>query len=324
VKLCLALVRTLKMRTLVLCSKEMAFARWETLIGRYLPDARVGFVDQDRVEHKDCHITLSTAMYFDEALKKGRVKGGEFGFVVSDQVDRMRPILWSSVMSRLSGAKRLGIASKSFSPTGRSRLFSYHLGGWLFSGSGVGLVPKVRRVWSKWRLKGVSWANPQYMSKSSVLDMMCASSIYNQHVAEQVIQALGADRRVLVFSERLKHLKLIKSLIEARWSGRPLYTDYLIAGMADGEMVRASNADVIFARYSQTGEIPDTPAVDTVVLATPIRSPGLAIERALDPYPEKKDPIVVDMRCDTIPVCKEYGTERDKFYRRVYKEKRGT
>lgn len=323
-KLCLALVRSLKTCTLVMCVREMAFDRWSTLAGRYLPDARVGYIDENNIDTKGCHIVISTTAWVNDALESGDLRGDEFGLVVSDQLDRTKPVMWSRVISQLTAAKRLGISSGDLDTAGRLRLFSYHLRGHLFAGKGTSLVPNVRRVWSEWRVGGSSRANPQFMSRNSVLDMMCVSAIYNQHVVEQVLLALKAKRRVLVFSERLKHLKLLKTEVDAQWVGRGIYTDYLTDGMSEQDMARASNADVIFSKYSYVREMPDTPMIDTVVLATPVRYPEAAIGCSINPYPGKKSPVVVDMRCDAIPICKDYGVVRDGMYKRVYRDKRGT
>jgi hypothetical protein len=61
--------------------------------------------------------------------------------------------------------------------------------------------------------------------------------------------------------------------------------------------------------------MPEIIPLDTVVLATPIQNPLPYAKLCQIKDPNKKPSIVVDIRCDEIPVCREYGKLRDDVYR---------
>ena len=315
VRVCLALIRSLRVRALVVCPRKADVPPWKGLAARHLPDAKVG-------RGKNAHITVMCAKTLSDLLSSGKLAGGEYGLVISDRLDCMDPCEWASLMSRMTAGRLLGVSSEVINMKGKNRLFSYYLGRPLFAGKGAQLVPKVRRVWSKWRNATAGYANPQYMSRGAAVDMMCASGTYRQHVVEQILLALNAGRKVLVFSDKSTHLGDLRHEVKEQFCGRELVMDVVAVGMSEKSMERASGADVLFAKYDSLKQLPDTSAMDTVVLATPVQAPGDYVDRILEPMDGKKDPIVVDMRCDSIPACKKLGYLRDGFYKRYYGEGR--
>jgi superfamily II DNA or RNA helicase len=74
---------------------------------------------------------------------------------------------------------------------------------------------------------------------------------------------------------------------------------------------------VIFATSQYVSEGLDIPAIDTLVLATPMYDVEQAVGRIQRPLEGKKDPIVVDIRDDNIRIFRAAGEARDRFYPRV-------
>jgi hypothetical protein len=320
-KVCLGVIRLLRARTLIITLKGHGLDLWRTVIGRYMPDAVVAVVENGEADIGGAHIVLSTVEETLDAIENQVFDGGDFGFVVSDQIHALDPVNWAMVISRMHAARRLGLTvpGESFT-SGPRRAFSYHLGEWIFAGQSDLLTPRIRRVWSGWKLGIYSRVNPQFISKESMVRSMCTNTIYNQHVVEQVILALSAKRKLVVFSESLNHLRTLKRDIESQWTKGRLLVDYVIDGMSPVDVGAALKADVILSLYRCAGSMPDIPDADTVVLATPVKDPTRAIRVCLTREPEKKDPVVVDMRCDEFPVCKEYGEARDRRYKTAYGE----
>lgn len=316
-RLCCGLIRSFKMCTLILCPDQSRVVRWKELVEKFLPDANV-CVDFRGWSGND-HVVVTTASRW---MFGSETRGEQFGFAVIDQYDRIDVEFLSGLLEMLYCSRRLGISSEPVQVKGLNRLYSYHLGRPIFSFKGRRMTPKIRRVWSKWRSSGSGYANPAFMSQAAAVDRMCKSKTYVGHVVEQILLALKAGRKVLVFSGRILHLKDMRSEVESQFSGRELYTDLLVPGVTDEEMVRALGADVLFSPYDFLDSLPDTSSMDTVVLSTPVRDPAEYISCILEPKDGKKDPVVVDMRCDSIPVCKKLGYFRDRTYKDLYGDKR--
>jgi len=314
VGLCLAVADRLKVPTLVICQDVAGVSKWMPMVNSMFPLAVLGVINSDGEFPCDCHIVVSTLENVCRSIHSN-MNGDEFGFVISERLDKMNPDVWSLAMRHMSAFYRLGIAPKNMQFEGISRLFSYHLGNWIFAPSGNWLTPKIRRVMSGWKPAAGSMANLQFMSRASLLDLMCVSPVYNDHVVEQIVLALDAGRKSIVFSERYTHLTLLRDQIETRYRKRIIRTDSLIPGMSDDDLKSIITRDVVFARYGD--DIPETVAMDTVVLATTIRYPEQAISSILSRFDGKKDPIVVDMRCD-VPLANKDASYRDDIYIKVY------
>jgi len=318
-KVCLSLIRSLRRKTLVVTPPGNSFSMWETVLRRFLPDAKIGRIRRGKATIDDQHVVLTTVADLLEAVRSQVVDSDEFGFIVFHHIHRMDPLDWASAAGSFSSARRLGIAELGFtSNKGLFRIYDYHLGAPVFSALPDVLIPKIRRVWSGWKLSSWVRANPQFISKAALIDQMCLSSSYNQHVVEQVVLALTAGRKIALFSEKVSHLKTLKLAIESEWSGPTKAVDFVIDGMSAEDIEAGTDADVILTTFSFAKSFPEVSGIDTVVLSTPVRDPLLAVGVCLTRDPGKKDPVVVDMRCDDIPACKDYGRSRDSEYRRVY------
>ena len=314
-KVCLSLIKTMKMRTLVLAPPGAPVAMWKTVAGRYLPDAKAGTIRRGERYEPDAHITISTLDDINDFISHGKIDPKEFGFIISHQIHKMNPRSWAKSISFFSAAKRLGLteAGNSFT-TGLSRVFRYHLGDPVFCADPDLCVPKVRRVWSSWKISSWMRVNPQFVSKETLLDNMCTSSIYNPHIVEQVILALRADRKIILISDKVTHLNLLKMQIENAWIESPRIIDFAIEGMPPDDLAKAIESDVILTTFSFIKSLPEIPLLDTVILATPVRDPIPAARLCLSRSPSKKSPVIVDMRCDDIPICRDYGKSRDALY----------
>lgn len=315
-KVCLSLIKTIKMRTLVLAPPGTSFAMWRTVAGRYLPDARIGTIRRGERDVPDAHVTISTVDDINDFISHEKVASDEFGFIISHQIHKMDPRAWARASSFFSAAKRLGITDPAASfDTGLARVFRYHLGDPVFCSDPDLETPKIRRVWSTWRISNWAKVNPQFVSKETLLDHMCSSTVYNPHVVEQVVQALQKERKVILLSDKVTHLRLLKAQIEAAWTEGPRVVDFAIDGIPPDDLAKALDSDVILTTYSFVKSLPELPLVDTIVLATPVRDPLPAARLCLSRHPSKKPPVIVDMRCDDIPVCRDYAKSRDAAYR---------
>jgi hypothetical protein len=315
-KVCLSLIRSLKRRTLVITPPGASFAMWKTVVGRYLPDARVGTIRRGDRDEKDAHVTIGTLDDVYDFISHSRIESDEFGFVISHLANKMDPMTWTKVVPFFTASKRLGVVGPEASFTsGMSRVFSYHLGQPVFCADPDLETPKVRRVWSTWKISSWAKVNPKFISKETLMDHMCQNATYNQQLVEQVLMALKADRKIVIASERVAHLRLLKMQIDAEWAGAEKDVDFMIDGMPPDDISKASESDVILTTYSYVKSLPEMPDVDTVLLATPVRDPLSTVRVCLSKHPSKKPPVIVDMRCDDIPVCKEFGKLRDEVYR---------
>jgi superfamily II DNA or RNA helicase len=320
---CLAMIKALKRKTAVLVHREFLLDQWVSRINKFLPDAKVGVIRGKKFDVEGCHIVIVMIGTLASWVKRDKVKpelADMFGLVIADEVHRVSAPTWAPVIPLFNAAKRIGVSARPKRSDGLDKCFLYHIGPKVFTGQEYQMIPKIRRTWSSYKpkIRRNSKFNPQFLSKEMACRFMTASPIYNKDVIDQVIGARKAGRKILVFSETIKHLQRLKELFEQLWDGEKTVADFLVGGMTTDERDRACEADVIFGTFQMCRDALDVPALDTVVLASPIRNPEQPAGRCLREFDGKKDPIVVDIRVDAVPVLKEYGESRDRWYKRLY------
>lgn len=317
----LALIHRLKKKTAVLVHRKFLMDQWKKRIRRFLPDAKIGFIYGSKWKDVEgAHIVLVMTETLASWVKNGTVRPEipkMFGLVATDEVHRASAPTWAPVMPMFHARNRIGVSARPKRSDGLDKAFFYHIGPTFFTGHQLMMDPLVRRVWTNFKITHPR-LNQDLMSKEMATRFLSASTNYNQAIVDQIKAALSAGRKILVYSHKIDHLRKLKQEVDTQYSERAIKTDFFIGGMTEADQDEAANADVIFASYQMCLDALDIPALDTVVLATPIRNPEQPVGRILRELENKKQPIVVDIRADSVPICREYAESRDRAYERLY------
>ncbi len=315
----LALVARLNVPTLVVVHKDFLVRQWVKRIKRFLPDAKVGIAQQKKCEYKGKHIVIGMVdsiadRQYDTSFYN------HFGLVVTDEVHRIGAATWSSVPPRFPARYRLGISATPRRKDGAQDVFFNHIGPIVFKGSVERLPCKVKRVFSPYRLPHNKDFNETLLHKTQLLRMLCANGARNQLIVDQIVRAVEAKRKVMVLSERLDtHLRKLHDRLMAKWpeeKGPAPSCSFFIGGLTEEQQEAAEEAQVIFATAQLVTEGLDIPAIDTLILATPLSDIEQAVGRIQRPCYGKKEPIVVDIHDDNVPLARRLGNSRWKFYKK--------
>ena len=313
------LIAELAVPTLVVVHKEFLLNQWRDRIAQFLPDAKVGHVQEDECSFQGKHIAI--AMVHSVA---GRDYGPIFrewpGLVITDEVHRIGAQTWSAVPPMFNARWRLGVSATPRRKDGADNVFNHHIGPILYASTEQRMKPKVRKVWTHFNLVQTASLNPNLVSKNLLLKFMCLNKARNRIVVEQLILALEAGRKILVLSERLKHLSDLEAELRAQWkadAGPVPTVGYYVGGMGEDALDEAAHARVIFATVQFASEGLDIPALDTAFLTVPMSDVEQAVGRILRPFDGKKDPVVVDFRDEKVSLCVKMGGSRDRFYTKM-------
>jgi superfamily II DNA or RNA helicase len=311
-----AFIAALSVPTLVVVHKEFLLNQWKKRISQFLPDARVGHVQQDTCVYEDKHIvlgmvhSLSGRQYSDEFYKY-------FGMIITDECHRIGAATWSSVPPKFPARWRLGVSATPRRKDQAEDVFKYHIGSVVFTAKEKRLGAKVRRVWTPFKLVHTPSFNPSLARKTLLLRFLCGSTVRNTQITEQLVLAVQAGRKCLVVSERLKHLNVLETMFRDKWKfGENPTTDFYVGGRSEEALDQAAEAQVIFATVQLVSEALDIPSLDTLFLTTPLGDIEQIVGRILRPFEGKKDPIVVDFRDDEVGMFKNLGVSRDKYYKK--------
>mgnify|MGYP006274615647 CR=1 FL=1 len=314
-----ALMAEMGVPTLVVVHKEFLLNQWKERIEQFLPGTKVGIVQQDRCEFRDYGVAIGMI----HSLVGDRDYGKDFwewpGLIITDETHRIGAETWSAVPTRFKARWRLGVSATPRRKDGAEDVFFHHIGPVLYAAQEQRMVPKIRRVWTEFRLVQTPTLNPDVVSKNVLLKFMVGNVARNKFIVEQLILAVAAGRKPIVLSERLNHLDTLEAMFKREWAVRQTTpvpsTGFYVGGMKEEELDTAADAQVIFATRQFAEEGLDIPALDTIFLTTPFSDVEQAVGRILRPCDGKKDPIVVDVRDDKVSSCAKTATYRDRFYK---------
>lgn len=257
----------------------------------------------------------------------------DFGFVIWDEVHRVGADFFSNSCFRLPALLRMGISATPDRKDGREEVIAAHIGPTLVRSTVAPMIPRVivepsgwhcpkrRKLDSQGRAivdedgKVVMVPIPHTAGKcSEIIRMLVHNHDRNRKITGFVKKAYDAGRKVLVQSDTKDHLEILASLFAA--SGVPTREiTFYVGGLTKAQRERAKVGSVILATYAQTKEATDIPELDTLVMATPKSDVRQIVGRVLRFLPDKKQPLVLDLRDDESPVFKGYGQARSAFYK---------
>lgn len=280
---------------IVIVHKKFLVDQWRDRIKTFAPDARVGIIQQDRCEFGDDY-DISIAM-IQSLVKRQREYPKELwswpSVVCSDEVHRVGSKFWSKVVPFFTGRHRIGLSATPRRKDRADDVFFFHIGDVLYNSKTRKVVPKIRRVFTKFELYRTPRFNPNKASKEIQLRFLCSNPDRNRLIIGELLKATEKGRTVLVLSERRKHLELLSGMF-GEVKSKECVSDFYVGGRLAKELEIAGKANVIFATYMMAKEALDLPQLDTLFLVTPIMDVEQPVGRIMREYPDKKQPIVVD------------------------------
>lgn len=213
----LGLAARLGVTTLIVVHKEFLMRQWVSRIRKFLPDAKVGIIQENRCEFegRDFVVAMVHSLALDD-LNGSRYPQGMydyFGCVINDEVHRISASSWSEVPKRFSALFRIGISATPRRKDGTEAVFRHHIGDVRF----VAVTPAIPATVAVRRF------NAQFSEKVSsgelkssiVLSILAKDMTRNRFIARSIIDALrhSSKRKVLVLSHRLEQLDELERLI---------------------------------------------------------------------------------------------------------------
>lgn len=136
---------------------------------------------------------------------------------------------------------------------------------------------------------------------------------------------LKDERKILILSGRIEHLKLLKKLVDEMiqkdidngiCTENEFTTSFYIGQMKDYELRDSAESNVIFATYSMAEEGLDIDGLNTLVLATPKKNIIQSIGRIMRKPIKEGDinPLIVDI-VDDFSCFRNWGIKRNSYYR---------
>lgn len=274
----LAFAHRLGKRTLILVHKEFFMRQWRERIKEFFPNAKIGRIQQDVCEYKGCDFVIGMLQSIARDKYPDDIYDA-FGLVISDECHRIGAQTWSDVIPRFKARYRLGLTATPRRKDGAQNVFYHHIGDILYSATTSAMIPMIRKTFTDFGLKdGVTKRKQKIpvdrLNHTQIVSQIVSNANRNKQIGDLVAKATSIGRKVMVISERRTHLneleKMVMSAAYQHDTPFDIRCDYYVGGRSEAELEHAERANVILATKQMIEEGLDIPAIDVIVLTTPM------------------------------------------------------
>ena len=322
----LYLFARLKVKVLVLVHKEFLMNQWRERIAQFLPDARVGTLQAKvcDVEDRDSVIGMLQSV---AVGKYPESTYDAFGMCCFDECHHLGAAVFSKAMDIGRTRYMLGLSATPDRKDGLRKVFDWQLGEVIckveakvtqhvyvevepFKDPDVTVTPEKMVVL---RINGRPTLYEEKPSFRAKLLTYLVESVPRMDHLTQVVLKYAADplRRVLVLSERRKHLEAIGK----RLAAAGVEHGYYWGGAKQTALEDAATKQVLLGTYHMASEGMDVPELNTVVLASPKSDIKQSVGRILRKTDHPVLPTVVDLVDASLPCFARQLHIRMRFYK---------
>jgi superfamily II DNA or RNA helicase len=300
---------------IVVVQKEYLLNQWIKRIKQFTPKARIGIIQKDSCQFGSSYdISIATIQSL-VARENDYPKElwSNFGLVVLDEIHRVAAPGWSKVAPKFTACFRLGLTATPRRLDRMDNVFFWHIGPVVYKSEVKQVTPKLRRVFTNFEFTRTPTFDPSRLTKQIQLRFVCKNPNRNDLIVSELQKAVAAGRKVMVLSERRKHLLILKEKFDLV-KPNECVVDFYIGGMPQEALDKAEGADVLFCTYQMTKEALDIPALDTIFLTTPIGDVEQAVGRIMRQCEDKKPAVITDFVDKNVKSFMKLWEMRRNFY----------
>ncbi len=309
----LYLLSVLKKKTIVVVHKDFLMTQWRDRILQFLPDARIGKVQQDTIdiENKDIVLAMVQSLSQKEYPKN---TFQSFGLAIFDECHHLGAEIFSRSMSKVSSKYMLGLSATPNRKDGLRKVFEWFIGPMVYS------TKTEHTDFIETRIYEYYSDDPQY-SKEEVLfngkqclprmiNNVCNYEPRKQYIYNLVEKEYKIGRKVLILCDRRDFLVWMLTNFNHNYKDS---TGLYIGGMKPNELRDSQEKDIILGTFSMASEGMDIPKLNTIVFASPKSDVVQSVGRILREKPEvrKFHPLVIDIK-DIHPNLSMFEKQCDK------------
>jgi superfamily II DNA or RNA helicase len=294
----------LNTKTLVVVHKGDLSEQWHETASVLWPKAKLGHVQQDSWNYKDCHVVTAMAQTLYSRRKELPDDFvNNFGMVIFDEGHRYPAQTFERVLRMFPARYRLAVSATWRRKDKLDYVWHWHVGNIehkltpeRLSGE-YAQIPWTTTIRDTMFVWGRNIRGRKSMNTASYISAIAKSVKYNVWLAHQVSQAARSGRRVLVVGDRTVQLQDIRKRLLGAASevSAGLYVGSLNGKrLTKGQLDAAKGCDVILATYGMMSEGTDIPELDTLFFATPRSDVEQVVGRIQRVCEEKKQLLIVD------------------------------
>jgi len=316
--LALSIIAMLQTKTIVLVHKDFLMTQWRDRILEFLPDAKIGKIQQDTVDIDDKDIVL--AMVQSVSMKEyPKEVFDQFGLAIFDECHHLGAEVFFKSMQKVASTHMLGLSATPKRKDGLQWVFEQFIGPIVYQTKDIvtdGVEVNVIDYYSD----NADYTNPclMYTKKPclpKIINNVCAYQPRTDMILQLIKTNYELGRKVLILSDRRAHLDCMIGLLLKEGIPSGLY----VGGMKPFDLHESQEKDVILGTFSMAAEGMDIPKLNTIILASPKSDVVQAVGRIMreKAHVRKFHPLILDIN-DTHPnfqTFKRQCQKRITFYK---------
>ena len=323
--LALYILCKLKVKTLILVQQENLLDQWIERITQYIKEyskdnsepLTVGRLQQKKIEtDKDIVIgmiqSLCSRDYTREQLK-------DFGLIISDECHHIAAEKFCTALDKLNAKYILGLSATPLRKDGLTKVIKWYLGDFLYKlDCEQNKTAKIFKIYYdsddplfREELQKRGWDT--FPSIPKMTTNITKIKERNELIMNILLYYSNFDRNIMLLSERVDHLKLLKKTFDTLTKNK-FNTGLYIGATSKEERERIEKeSKIIFGSYKIAQEGLDIKRLDTLIMCSPQKDITQPIGRVM--RQQNIDSHIVDIS-DKLSVFCNFSRARDRIYRK--------
>ena len=317
--LALHIISMLKKKTIVVVHKDFLMTQWRDRIKQFLPDARIGKIQQNTIDIKDKDIVLSMVQSL--SMKEyPEDTFTSFGLAVFDECHHLGAEVFSKSMQKVSSKYMLGLSATPNRKDGLRKVFEWYIGPIVY------MTKEKNEDYVEVQLINYDCLDETYCKEEKtfkgdacmprMVNNICGYYMRTKLILDLIRKYFKLGRKLLVLSDRREHLNLMEKYIHENIA--PDNVGQYVGGMKPNQLRISQEKDIILGTFSMASEGMDIPKLNTCILASPKSDVEQSVGRI---FREKAcvrthHPLIVDI-IDDFSMFTKQASKRQVLYRKM-------
>lgn len=313
--LSLYLASQFKVKTLVIVHKTFLLNQWKERAEEFT-DASIGIIQQNKIEIEGKHIVIGML----QSIAKNKYDPEifrDFGLVIFDEAHHAPSEYFSRALPIISAKITIGLSATPKRADKMEKILYWYFGEIMYKTeveeNNRVLVNIIKYDIEHEKFKEFLMFNGK-INRAKTINKITTIGRRNKFIVDMVEKVLKEEeRKILILSDRIEHLKLLKNRLDERGITT---TDFYVGGMKQKALDKAKDAGVIFASYGMAAEGLDIPELNTLFMVTSRKEVEQAVGRVVRKINPNIRPTIFDIT-DELPSFINQGRQRNRLYKKL-------
>ena len=304
-----------KVKTLIIVHKTFLLNQWIERIQQFTT-AKFGIIQQNVIDVEDKDIVVGML----QSIAKDKYDSDifkDFGLVIFDEAHHAPSEYFSKALPIINCHLSLGLSATPKRADKMEKILYWYLGNIAYAAppniNDNVLVRAYNYDVVDPKFKEARIYNGE-INRPKTLNNIVEIKQRNNFILDILLEImLEPNRKVLILSDRIEHLNILKTLID---DINKYSCEYYIGGMKQTKLDEASNAQIILGSYGMASEGLDIPTLNTLIMATPRREVEQSIGRIIRKTDHIVQPLIIDI-VDMLSCFVNQGIYRRKLYKKL-------